>query len=187
MPASKREQLIETAMRLFSRDGFRAIGIEKILKECGCAKMTLYNHFSSKDELILAALRRSDEIFRNELRKAVEARAVGPADRLRAVVEIIAEQLESSEFHGCLFRNAAAEFPEDDSPIRVAAAEHKRLMLAYAQELAQQAGASDPKAMAEHLCLLREGAIATRQVAGRTDAGDMIRRAAETLFAHMIA
>ncbi len=187
MPASKREQLVETAMRLFSRDGFRAIGIEKILEECGCAKMTLYNHFSSKDELILAVLRRSDEIFRNELRKAVEARAVGPADRLRALVEIIAEQLESSEFHGCLFRNAAAEFPEDDSPIRVAAAEHKRLMLAYAQELAQQAGASDPKAMAEHLCLLREGAIATRQVAGRTDAGDMIRRAAETLFAHMIA
>ncbi len=187
MPSSKREQLIETAMRLFCRDGFRATGIEKILEESGCAKMTLYNHFKSKDDLILAAIRRRDELLRNEIRKAVEAKADEPASRLYALIEVFAEQLESPEFHGCVFGKAASEFPGGESPIRVAAAEHKRLMLAYVRDLAEQAGARDPDAVAEHVCLLRDGAAATRQIAGRTDAGRMMRRAAETLIAQMIA
>ena len=65
MPSTKRDHLIDTALELFSRDGFQATGIDKILKESGVAKMTLYNHFKSKDELILAVLRRRDETFRN--------------------------------------------------------------------------------------------------------------------------
>ena len=55
MPSTKRDQLIDTALDLFSRDGFQATGIDRILAESGVAKMTLYNHFKSKDELILAS------------------------------------------------------------------------------------------------------------------------------------
>ena len=57
MASAKRDRLIDTALELFNRDGYRATGIDKILAESGVAKMTLYNHFGSKDELILAALR----------------------------------------------------------------------------------------------------------------------------------
>ncbi|MCZ6886228.1 MAG: TetR/AcrR family transcriptional regulator, partial [Alphaproteobacteria bacterium] len=69
MASSKRDHLIETALGLFCRDGFHATGIDKILAASGCAKMTLYNHFTSKDELILAVLHRRDETFRNDFRR----------------------------------------------------------------------------------------------------------------------
>ena len=60
-------------------------------------------------------------------------------------------------------------------------------MLAYVHDLAEQAGARDPDAVAEHVCLLRDGAAVTRQTTGHTDAGQMMRRATETLFAQMIS
>ena len=61
---SKREHLIETAMGLYCRDGFRATGINKILAKAGVSRATLYKHFKSKEDLFLAALRRRDEGFR---------------------------------------------------------------------------------------------------------------------------
>lgn len=82
-----------------------------------------------------------------------------------------------------MFANVTAEFPDTSSAIRAAAAEHKGLMLVYVRTLAVEAGAPDPDAMAEHLCLLVEGASSTRNIAGRTDAGDMLRRAARLLLA----
>ena len=70
---SRRDHLVETAIRLFNRDGFHATGIDTILSEAGVAKMTLYKHFKSKDDLIVAALRRRDERwmtwFRGELKR----------------------------------------------------------------------------------------------------------------------
>ena len=183
MPVSKREQLIETAMRLFCRDGFRATGIEKILEESGCAKMTLYNHFKSKDDLIMAAIRLRDELFRNDVRKKTEALATSPHERLASLVEVFAQQLDCPDFEGCMFANVSAEFPDTSSAVRAAAAEHKGLMFAYVRTLAADAGTADPDALAEHLCLLVEGASSARNTAGRTDAGDMLRRAAGLLLA----
>ena len=61
MPSDRREHLLDTALSLFRTGGFHATGIDKILAKAGVAKMTLYNHFRSKDELILAALRRRDD------------------------------------------------------------------------------------------------------------------------------
>ena len=85
MALSRRDHLVETALGLFMRDGFHATGIDAILAEAGVAKMTLYNHFKSKDELILAALRLRDEQFLEWLVSAVEARADKPRGRLLAL------------------------------------------------------------------------------------------------------
>ena len=84
MAPSRRDHLVDTALELFIRDGFHATGIDKILAESGVAKMTLYKHFKSKDELILSALRRRDERFRNWFMRAVESRAQAPRQRLLA-------------------------------------------------------------------------------------------------------
>ncbi len=86
MASSKREHLIDIARRLFYRDGFHNTGIDAILAEAGVAKMTLYKHFKSKEELILACLHRQDEEFRNGLMQRVEKqsgepdRTLGPSD-----------------------------------------------------------------------------------------------------------
>ena len=61
MASAKRDHLIDTALRLFGRDGYHAVGIDRVIAEAGVARMTLYNHFKSKDELILAVLHRRDE------------------------------------------------------------------------------------------------------------------------------
>ena len=61
MASSKREQLLNTALQLFYREGYHSTGIDRILAESGVAKMTLYKHFKSKDELILAVLQRQHE------------------------------------------------------------------------------------------------------------------------------
>lgn len=179
---SKRDHLVETAMKVFQRDGFHAAGIDRILAEAGVAKMTLYNHFRSKDDLILAALRRRDEQFRHWLIRTIEAKADAPRDRLLAVFDAHAEWHASDTFYGCLFLNAAAEFHDADSPTHAAAAEHKRLLVGYFVELARAAGAHDPGQLAEQIALLADGATAQAAICRNDKPAIAARRAAVRLL-----
>lgn len=176
MPASKRDELVDAAMRVFYRQGFHASGLESILEEGGISRMTLYNHFKSKDELILAALRRRDEIFRNRMMKFVEASAASPRDRILAVFNFHEQWFTGKEFCGCMFINAAAEFADPRSAVRAVAAEHKRAIVRYLTDLCREGGFANPQHIADQLNLLIEGAIVTAQVVGQvqnggTDAG----------------
>ena len=166
MTSARREHLVDTAAKLFARHGFHATGIDRILAEAGVAKMTLYKHFRSKDELILAALRRRDEEFRNWFRRRLEAGGETPRARLMAIFDVLAEWFEQPDFYGCTFAAAAAEFHDSKDPIHAAAAEHKRLLLGHLRDLAAAAGAVDPDALAEELALLMEGATALAHVCG---------------------
>ncbi len=166
MVKSRREQLVDTATDLFDREGFHATGIDRILAEAGVAKMTLYNHFRSKDELILAVLRRRDEMFRNHLVREVERRADTPAGRLTAVFDVVADAAAAAEFNGCIFAHAAAEFAGRNSAIVGACAEHKRLVRKYLVGLSTAAGAKDPVALGDQIAILVEGALAAAQVSG---------------------
>jgi AcrR family transcriptional regulator len=182
MPASRRDHLVETALTLFCRDGFHATGVDRILAESGVAKMTMYKHFRSKDELILATLRRRDELFRNWFMRAVERRAETQRGRLVALFDALEEWFDGGDFTGCMFINASAEFSRSDDPIHAASAEHKRLMLAYVRGLAEAAGADDPDALAYGLTLLAEGAIVMAYVAGDRRAARHAKEAAGTLI-----
>ncbi len=181
MARSRREHLVDTALELFSREGYHATGIDKILAEAGVAKMTLYNHFKSKDELILAALRRRDEQFRNWFMRDVERRGQSPRERLLAVFDTLGAWFDRPTFNGCSFINASAEFGSPDDPIHGACAEHQHLVLGYLTELAKSAGAKDPEGLAEGLLLLMEGAIVLRHVACRRDAAKTARATASVL------
>lgn len=182
MASSKREQLVETALNLFSKEGFHATGIDRILAESGVAKMTLYNHFKSKDELILAALRLRDERFRNAFMQNVEKKTSDPTDRLLAIFEVMGEWCSSNGFCGCTFINASAEFSGKDDPIHQAAAEHKRLLLNYIRKLTAAADVENSDELAEQLCLLMDGAIVTVQVTGDCKLAMCARSAAEVLI-----
>ena len=186
MTATRRDLLVETAAKLFARHGFHATGIDRILAEAGVAKMTLYKHFRSKDELILAALRRRDEEFRNWFRRRVEARADTPRARLLAVFDVLAEWFEQPDFAGCTFVTAAAEFHPAEDPIHAAAAEHKRLLLAFLRDLAGEAGARDPETLAQELGLLMEGATALAHVCGEKNL-EAARHAARLLIDEALA
>ena len=106
--ASKRDQLIDTALTLFYRDGFTATGIDKILSEAGVAKMTLYKHFRSKEELICAVLHRRDENFRNWLFRRMEDMSDTPGGQLLAMYDALREWFVADGFRGCMFIKASA-------------------------------------------------------------------------------
>jgi AcrR family transcriptional regulator len=182
MAESKRERLIEAGLKLFYERGFNATGIDAVLAEAGVAKMTLYKHFRSKDDLIVAVLRRRDEVFRNWLSRAVERLATTPRARLLALFDAHHEWFESDGFRGCMFINAAAEFGQLSGPIHTVAGEHKWLVIAYIGELTHAAGATEPGALALQLCLLLDGATAGTHVTGDPSAAGAARAAAETLI-----
>jgi AcrR family transcriptional regulator len=179
--SDKREAIVDAALALFQRQGFHATGIDRILAESGAAKMTLYKHFRSKDELVLAALRRCEETFRAWFEERVRAAHGGPRRRLLAVFDVADEWFRSPAFCGCLFINAAAEFGGAEAPARRAAAEAKAATLAFLRELAAEAGAPDPDELARQLNLLLQGAIVMAHAGGDRDAAQAARRAAAAL------
>ena len=179
---SKRDQLVETALNMFYEQGFNATGIDKILAEAGVAKMTLYKHFKSKEELIQAVLRLRDERFREWLMNYVEKHAKTPRERLLALFDAHDEWFSRKGFRGCLFLNAAAEFSQIADSIAAIASEHKRLTHVYVRGLASAAGASNPDRLADWLTLLLDGAIGCAQVSADPCWATTAKGAAEILI-----
>jgi len=170
-----RERILETAERLFYRDGYRAVGVDTIIAESGVAKMTLYRHFRSKDELIAAYLERANHQLLEWIEGLIAPHA-DPRAALIAVFDGVAKLASSPECLGCAFVGAAAEFPEPEHPGHLVALEHKRAVAARLRELAGAAGARDPDELAEELLLVMDGAWSAARVFGPGNHG---RRAAE--------
>jgi AcrR family transcriptional regulator len=185
--SSKREQLIETALELFSKHGFHAVGIDTILAKAGIAKRTLYNHFKSKDELILAVLRYRDERFRNDLMRSVEAKTEKPIGRLLAVFDVMGELFDKDNFSGCLFVSAMGEFPEEGIPIRNICQESKLLMQRYIKSLAEKAQLKEADQLSEQFILLLEGAITMAQVNNSSLCAVQAKKAAQVLIENSLA
>ena len=184
---SKREHLIETAMGLFCREGFRTTSINKILAEAGVSRATLYKHFKSKEDLSLAIVRRRNEEFRVCFQNAVNSRVRKPQDQLLVIFDVLDDWFRGKEipeirFSGCPLINACVEFGEYTDPAYRVAAKHKNLMLDYVTGLAEQAWADDPDKLARQLMLLTEGAIVTAYVSGDPDTGRRVKRIAADLI-----
>jgi hypothetical protein len=102
--------------------------------------------------------------------------------QLRALFDVVESIVESDEFHGCVFVNAAIEFPLPHDPAHEASVCNRVAMVEMIHELAERAGAADPLAMAEELCLLMEGVYVARQVTGRRDVVAIARRLGEDVI-----
>ncbi len=181
--ADTRARLIEAAQDLFYREGFHSVGLDRLLADVGVTKTTFYNHFQSKEDLILAVLSARDQWWRLTFARRLRERAGDdPAAQLRAVFDVLDEFIGADAFNGCMFVNVAVEFPRAHMPAHRAAAEHKDLMGLLLRDLALRAGAADPVALADELALLMEGSYVTRQVTGNRDAAAIGRRAASVLI-----
>lgn len=181
MTMSRKAHLVQTALELFYRDGFHATGIDKILKESGVAKMTLYNHFRSKEELILAVLEERDRRFREWFRTELDKAAVTPKEKILAAFDVL-DLWFRGEFRGCMFINAAAEYSDKNDDIHHLSGDHKQQMLSHLTELVQAANAPDPETLAYQLNLLMEGAIVMAHVCQDTGAAQKAKVAARTLM-----
>lgn len=159
MSQNKRAELIRKALLLFYRNGFHATGMDLVAKETGVSKTSIYKHFRTKEELILAVLRLRDENFRNWLFRRMEDLADTPKGQLLAMFDALEEWFLDDGFKGCMFIKASAEFQEPDDAINAQAYAHKRLLVDHLEELGSQAKLENPYGVARQLLMLKEGAI----------------------------
>jgi len=178
----KRAHLLETAWRLFYRDGYRTVGIDTLLAEAGVAKMTLYKHFSSKDELIVAVIKKRSEEILAGVAAAVEAAGNSPKRRLLSIFGWLEALFGSRDFSGCAFIRAISEYPDTSHPVHRAAWTHKRAVREMLVGLSREAGAKNPAALADNLRLLIDGALVAAHATGKTTPAKVARVAADQLL-----
>ena len=187
MTPSRRDHLVQTALRLFLRDGFRATGIDRILGESGVAKKTLYHHFRSKEELIVAALRQRDGEFMAKVRASIARLAPRQEgdpgmSRVLAFFDGLDEWFNSDSFNGCAFINAAAEYPDSDNPIHQACAQHKEQVVKALEDMLADVAPGEQGKLARELALLADGAIVSAHTAGYRQAARVAKGAARRLL-----
>lgn len=184
-PKTGRGRLVAAAIELFYRHGFAAIGIDQIIATAGVTKTTFYKHFESKDDVMVAAVAQRDEWESQAWVRAVRTLAgEDPAAQLLAFFDVMDVWFNDPDFHGCMFRNAAAEFPNPNDPVHKIAIAQMQRSRVYRRELARNAGASETAAEAFVDCYtaLIEGALVLRQTHGRNDAARAVRPAVQQLI-----
>lgn len=185
-PRTGRERLVASAVELFYRYGFAAVGVDRVLDHAGVTKTTFYNHFESKDDLMVAAVQRRDEWESQAWARAVQKLAGDePAAQLLAMVDVMDLWFNDPDFLGCMFINTAIEFPNPNDPVHQAAAAYKRRSRDHRRDLAVRAGAGKTQAetFADCYTAILEGALILRQTQGRNDAARVIRPVVEQLIA----
>lgn len=164
MRPSKRDELVQKALEAFYRNGFHATGMDMLAKESGISKTSMYNHFRTKEDLILAVLRLRDEKFRNWLYRRMAELAPTPCEQLIAMFDALGEWFRAPEFKGCMFIKASSEFQDPIHPINKHCADHKQMIENHLTGLAGAAGLTQPKELVQKLMLLKEGAIVCAQL-----------------------
>src|SRR5829696_4308781 len=161
-PLDARQRILDSAYELFSRRGIRAVGIDEILARAKVAKATLYRHFASKDDLVLAFLDQREHLWTREwVEKEARSRGKTPEEQLLAI------------FDACSFINVLLEWADRNHPIGRASALHLANIRSFLTTLATEAGLGDPATFAHSWHILMKGSIVA---AGEGDR-DAARRA----------
>jgi len=180
LPSDTKQRLMDAAFQRLYSDGFRNVAIDQILADVGISKTAFYKHFESKDDLLLAALEDRQRQLEHEFLTIVRRRGGdSPVGQLRALFDAVQNITDDAWFRGCVFVNVAMEFPQPHEPAHVVAIKSKDAIQRMVQGLAEQAGAASPRALAEELCLIMEGAYVTRQVTCNPETIAIARRLAE--------
>jgi AcrR family transcriptional regulator len=159
--APARDRILQVAGRLFHAEGYRAIGIDRVIAEAEVAKATFYKHFRSKDALIVAWIARAE---------AASVTGLPPVDGPQPLTAYVRHMLAIARgptCPGCAYQGTAAEFADPAHPAHAAAMGVKRRVLDTLEARARAEGAADPGAVARHVFLLLEGVWASVRMFGR--------------------
>lgn len=161
---NKRQMLIDTALTLFYAKGINSTGINEILKVSGIAKNTLYNHFNSKEELIIAALEQRHTLFVEWIKETLE----GATTNKEIVIKLFTgleewftgSNPELGDFRGCFFINSSAEFSEKEDSIPLFCLYHKQNI----RDLIEEYMPTKDPLLLDAICLMKEGATTAAYV-----------------------
>lgn len=155
-----RERLLTAAYELFSKNGVQATGVDAIIERSGVARQTMYRHFGSKQELVLAFLQRREQAWlRDWLQAESSRRAADPGEQLLAIFDVFDGWFREPEFEGCSFINVMLEHPDPSHPLHQAAADYLAEIRAFLERLARHAGVHQPEAFARQWHILMKGSI----------------------------
>ena len=166
-PSPARRRLLDTATRLFYAGGIHAVGVDRIIAEAGVAKATFYNHFPSKDALVVAYIEEQDRLGR----AAVAALAKpSPRATIAAIIGRISAAAVAGGYRGCPFLNAAAEYPDPAGPVRQAIDARRAWYHGHLRQLLAEDGNPSPSVTASLLVALSDGLL---EIAYLDDAKDV--------------
>lgn len=181
MSGNARQRLIEAGQRLFFSRGFHAVGLDELLDDVGVTKTTFYNHFDSKDDLVIAVLEAHHVNEAKSFPQMLEQFG-GPEPRgqLLAIFDVLKAWFEMPEFRGCMFVNAAAEFPGRHDPVHLVARRHFAETEGDLRARCEAAGATDPAGLAQQLMMLLSGTLLAYHIdlqSNATETGKQLARA----------
>jgi AcrR family transcriptional regulator len=185
--AQTREAILAAAQRLFYWHGIRATGVDRIAAEAGVAPVTLYRSFATKDELVQAYVQHNADGYRQWLLNATAPEVGSAEQRILALFDALADQVQPENCRGCPFLMTLAEYPERDHPAPAEAIALKDWVRAQirrlADELAAERPVKDAAALGDQLVLVFEGVYASIQALGNEGPARNARRAAMSLIA----
>ena len=182
-PVDVRQRILDTASRLFYERGVRAVGVDLVVDDSGVAKTSLYRHFRTKDDLIVAFLEREDAEFWAQWDEVAARHADDPAAEIEAHMRWIGKRLARANYRGCPQINVAAEFAEADHPSRAVSREHMQAMRKRLADTARKLGAARPGELAAQLGVLVNGAFVSASLLSPDEATRVLLGSARALLA----
>lgn len=180
-----RSRLLATATRIFYAEGLHSVGIDRIVAEAKVTRATLYRHFPSKDDLVVAYLEGVHDMERDGLGKALSS-GMSPDDTLRAVARSIADGIRSAQFRGCAFLNAVAEYPDPAHPVHRAVLGHREWFREAITDLLAQVGENPPEPAGRHFVMLRDGAMTSGCLADPAEVCETFLQGVDGILRHRV-
>ena len=180
--SSLKSKILVVATDLFQTRGINSTGVDTIVAVAGTTKMTLYKHFTSKENLILEVLEKGHQDFQSWLSEQLSSNAKKPSDKLQKLFEFIEEWVTSPNFRGMGFIKASAEFPNEESAVHQLSSDQSRQFRQYISSLASEANIQDADGLALQLSLIFEGAVQAEQMKRGSGAMKYAKKAAKILI-----
>ena len=180
--SAPRDRILDVAEKLFYQNGIRAVGIDSIIAQSNVAKMTFYNHFKSKDLLVIEFLKRRDEKWREWFVSTLQRLAPDVNDRPLAIFDALEERFLKKDFRGCAFINTMVEIADGDHAAHQVAAEHKTKVQALVRSYLSEAGVKKSDELSKAFLLLMDGAIITAVREQKPGSAKAAKKIAATLL-----
>jgi AcrR family transcriptional regulator len=159
-PSETRQRIIDTAARLFYAQGYNLTGINQLISEAGVAKASLYQHFASKEDVLIAYLTKESEEWFVGLRAHVAPFGT-PKEKVLATFDLLNDYSVSVNFRGCKFQNIISEVPQDLESVRAIIRSHKAGMRHFFADLLADTNQAH---LADAITVLFEGALIAGQM-----------------------
>lgn len=177
-----KKRILETATELFYQEGIRLVGVDRLISASQVTKATFYKHYRAKENLVTAYVAGRHEHDKELIEKLIRESA-SPLEALNALVALIATALQAPGFRGCLYLNAAAEYPDPTHHIRTLISQHRDWYSATIEELLGRLGHPLPGEGADDFMVARDGAMSGGYAGDPVAASGALQRAVARIVA----